>query len=849
MQYEIGRGGYFPATSSTTESQSLTIRGLLRAYQATGVTYYLTLAKTYTTALIKYFFFDTPPPSTGIWPTQWIVNAGDPFPVKGPLHVSGNPSYSGNIENTVYFTNGVANLGTDLATVYNASTPDSSVLWHCVFSGLSTGSKVNIYCFWDAYGYKQTGVNNDHTGTSGFGWGEKIGENTVFAPPDVSKAGQIELMDSGYTGDLHVTHSNFLNTLIPYSANFECWPMWRVLGRGEWNFAGDTIHWILDVFNLLVVLDTGSDNAKWVTAKNAILRMWSKAMEFDTSTYFFQGSSADIGTQWNTFPMVFYFVTIGYTGIQSSDPSIYTDVSRDSAGHVRAYFPTNGDGFNFFIFENDSLFITVPSTSNHFNIGAGAVETSDSTELRFFITTSDNHVYQYLTFLDTGAPHTNLSIPLENFTSLYTYGRDVVSETATGFTLTLNPDSGSSGTGMAGYWPLDTAPTTLNILNNTVSSTDGRLIMTVKCEGDGKGVVHQKYIYGSSSVQAIPTTTGWRQDVWNDSETAHSLTSTITEFQWFCAWWGGATVALEAFSGCPMKSANMSVRKVSIRFLSNRAITIGDGYFTIGSRDSIAYTPGALPFQISNNSIRSGNNFTTSANFQGPFYIGYQNPNPYIALNEAAKARNMMQLIVDSQNHYTSVRSTAGPFTPVYLPSTWDSLMFSHDSTEGFTWEGPDSNTFWGGFQYRPFAAVSEFAYNTIGLSGIDWTTAHTLAMASSLSFITWLDSWLIINSDSTDIPTSFPETSTPLVTYREPHMIAVALQGALWSRKAGINLSLCNRVIDKLYAMLKAYNIVSDGIGMDGAFTPDPDPSNGVFYGYWGGEILTVLSLHAILK
>ena len=31
----------------------------------------------------------------------------------------------------------------------------------------------------------------------------------------------------------------------------------------------------------------------------------------------------------------------------------------------------------------------------------------------------------------------------------------------------------------------------------------------------------------------------------------------------------------------------------------------------------------------------------------------------------------------------------------------------------------------------------------------------------------------------------------------------------------------------------------------MDGSFTPDP--SGGVFYGYWGGEILDALALYLI--
>lgn len=247
---------------------------------------------------------------------------------------------------------------------------------------------------------------------------------------------------------------------------------------------------------------------------------------------------------------------------------------------------------------------------------------------------------------------------------------------------------------------------------------------------------------------------------------------------------------------------------------------------------------GAIPFEFSNKS--SNESILPTAIFQGPYYAGYQNPLPWFFIEDYSAAANMLQFLIDAQTAYQQSTKITGPFAPVYH---YDNSMLREATKNTFTWKGPDPNTLWGGFQYRPFAAVADFWQRCIAAK-----TNHqavTSAEKVSTTFLTWLDIWLTDNPSETCIPSTFREGIHPSSEYQEPHIIALALKGALFCKKAGANPQKVTRVISKLYKMLISCQITMGD--MAGSFSPHAKKH--LFNGFWAGEIMDALALYKLLK
>ncbi len=251
---------------------------------------------------------------------------------------------------------------------------------------------------------------------------------------------------------------------------------------------------------------------------------------------------------------------------------------------------------------------------------------------------------------------------------------------------------------------------------------------------------------------------------------------------------------------------------------------------------------GAIPFEYTN----KGPNLSVlpTAIVRGPYYAGYQNPLPWHYMKDYTAAANMMQFLIDAQAAYTKSTGITGPFAPVYH---YDDSFLGKAVKNSFTWEGPDPNTFWGGFQYRPFSAVADFWQLCVTSKTVN--PAVTNAARVSTTFLGWLDSWLTTHPSDTYVPTVFREKTAPLAPSpksnddKDPHMIALALKGSILCKKAGANPLVVDRVIPRLYAMLMSHQITTGE--MAGAFSHDPNSH--IFKGLWAGEIMDALALYAI--
>lgn len=279
---------------------------------------------------------------------------------------------------------------------------------------------------------------------------------------------------------------------------------------------------------------------------------------------------------------------------------------------------------------------------------------------------------------------------------------------------------------------------------------------------------------------------------------------------------------------------------------------------------NIAYYPGAIPFTA---------NFAGSPpmliDWRGPVYAGYQSPDIWVKTGNSAAAATCAQLLIDAQAAWAAQTGyTAGPFAPVFYFNRDDAVQYGPANT--FGWEGPDPNTKWGGYQYRPLAELGvSFAESTVG------SAVYAKSMQGLNTFLTWLandkwwpsfqlstvDAWAsaINHCAALDLPapsvpmslagppTDFPKTGAE-VNYGEPHMTALILRAAVLhdgklrpNGDASGDISGTDlRIIDKSIMTLDNMWVTS-GV-MAGTFSNDPAAHE--WYGFWHGEILTTLSM-----
>ena len=836
MNYESGRGGYMPNTASTTEGQAMVLRGYLRAYLAEGEAEFKQKALAIADAMLDHYFFgatiDTIPTS-GVWASQWVINGGGTFYTKGPKHPT-DPTFDGMIETNLSFVSGVGNIP-NLAQIYNIH-DGGKVSWWCTQANIVGGTYAQIDHYYDRYGMKF----NAYGVVSG-------------APISVSQAGKVVLSGAyaAYTGVLLSNYSTYTTSGIEYGAPFECWPMWRILEPGEWNFAGDSIHWILDCFDLLKQVDTARA-AKWQVAIDAMLRNWTAGTSF-TGELYMSKRTGEIGKPFNSWPLTFFNYTA--TGGEQQDPSTDCSYYRDSKGFVVFELPYD-TGRPFFSWANECLFFNFVRATDSLKFELGS---SISTTAHVIISDENNVSSQVPMTIPAGTP-TIRTIPLSSFLPCYSWKNMSAGFDGTDYRFSIpqvEEGLAESGAGFGGYWVTPPASITYFMPDLgrfgfpgfytkwvywllRVSDVDGNKIIKVLDSYSGSGTWHTV----TDIATGYPESGGW-----SIYDTPVTLTRPLTNIEFLVDdryYMDAAGYTLvHPFVGAPAPSATGKIKKITLKVDSQASynLKIGDCYLSGAgaTRDPVKYTPGALAFQVSSKSATVAVGKATGAPFQGNFYMGYQSPVPYLFSGDFTAAQTMLTMLSDSQAAYTSILAShgfviGGPFCPTYIQATWDAIIFGAQDTWG--WAGPDPNTFWGGFQFRAFYNVSDYWQRGITQSIADASIAQAGAIA--FQFMTWLDGWLTANPTAIYLPITFTATALPDNNYGDTHIIANAMAGAIFCKLAGADIPTCQRVVERLYFMLLQHQQKSTD--MVGAFSPDP--ATYTFYGYWAGEIMNALSL-----
>jgi hypothetical protein len=175
--------------------------------------------------------------------------------------------------------------------------------------------------------------------------------------------------------------------------------------------------------------------------------------------------------------------------------------------------------------------------------------------------------------------------------------------------------------------------------------------------------------------------------------------------------------------------ANMPVYTFGVQTSADLMHTVTIGRVRQTPPRDVAYYPGAIPF-----TANFQGNPAQLIDWRGPIYMGYQSPYMWLVIGNKAAAVTDVALLSDAQQQWKVQTGIAklGPFAPVFIFDRSDAVQYGTANT--FGWEGPDPNTRWGGYQYRPLPELIEAAANLpVG------DAMRTEAIRVAQNFLKWL--------------------------------------------------------------------------------------------------------------
>lgn len=249
---------------------------------------------------------------------------------------------------------------------------------------------------------------------------------------------------------------------------------------------------------------------------------------------------------------------------------------------------------------------------------------------------------------------------------------------------------------------------------------------------------------------------------------------------------------------------------------------------------SVKYYPGAIPFTA---------NFLGSPaqliDWRGPVYMGYQSPDMWCTIGNQAAAQTCVGMLRDAQTAFVNATGAPkrGPFAPVFYFRRADAVQYGPPDT--FGWEGPDPNTIWAGYQYRPLVELAKATWQL---------TNPSPAVAVVRDFLNYLGDaavWPVGEGPPTDYPDNKPLGER---NYPEPHFAALIMRAVIYLdrhvRPNGAQTGPLNAndsvVLDKCMLLLDSLWQTSGS--MRGTFSWNP--SEHEWYGFHHAEILTTLSV-----
>ena len=793
---EEGRGGYFAPESGTSEGQFLTILGLLEVYKTTKDLKWLSLAEVLAETTLSILFRGMDLPSEEfskdyIFSPHWLFNAtADKFTAEAYY-----------LDKDVEVVNGKCTFNTSYKArkIFSVRSKDSKLLWENPFAEVvGTEYKVKSY----------SAIDNSFT---------------------------LQLENITLTDTVKVVYSDMGGPEIEPNETYEAWPIWRKLKDGEIACAIDSLWWSYDCWKALYEI-TGRVHYGNILKNLKGLIKYACSIE----------NAGDYLT----------------TDLQNPDPFSTAGSYQYQDRWPEAKFSRDE--------KDGAIVITMDKGSGFVQLGRGDIEEQLSkgrtwklrysnnikSKLKVVASTSkaydpEERWYYFFNSDGTGLPR-EISISQEEFIKLNnilfdiyynpqeenTYKSDnssVVLDTITEsngrfyrkVTLTRGEEEDWGGytyLGWAQYEPiLDKEVTTLPCFNYKASGK-----MNVRIQ-DSKGWYWEYPLPESNvfrKIEILNTSFKLSEYQMNTGNAPNFPSGIIKEFL-FDAVSEVAVLELKEVGEFITIPKDKTIYEMLVQTEEERANVLKIYYLRPIPLEGYDYAPWVAPFTLNTiNNLLDG--------WRGTPYVGYQAPWIWQELNEPVGVDTVLTFMRKSQEEYKRITGNSyNFFVQVFIWDRWDSREYGEPNT--FTWNGPDPNTHWGGFQYRAIETVGRTLYNDPSNKKAKLILEDFLNSLNEL----WPD-W------KQPMPTELHEDGRVICGYREPHITALVLRTVIFALLSGnFNEELCNTLIKKC---ILALNVMFNDTPVKDFNKPFVkgtwSTSNGEWYMYWGGEILHSLAL-----
>jgi len=841
----LGRGGYLPPTSGTTEGQATLIRSLLRLRNTTGVsnatkTICLNLALLYGNALLTYFYpVSLPANGSTFYPPHWVINAGGgsgdgSFVTKG-LQV-GKAENFGHFGVSVSFVNGVGtipsgtpNWGEKVGEVFRVHRPAGKLTWKNVYSGLIDETQNLPISYW---------VSNLQLGGVSYRFAPDYQIPGATTPPVTAEAaGKIVLTSTTFTGTAIVVYSSYTGASVAKNGKFDAFPMWRPLNVGESNVAFDSLWWLWDAYDELY---TATGNAQWLRARDCTKFTALASSTIQNDSYLFKRDTSTTepfstpGTQ-----LIAANNTAGAIATRVADGGLLLTVADGPELYPSAELQ------NFVISTGFTALssLTVELASSVAQIMEVALSVSANA-------LDQASIYRYYHPIAAG---------LTSYTALSLLPTQFVKWTTDTLWHSTNSDapvysySGGGGSSVSlreiqSVNGLNKLVTRITFDSGATGFAGGGFVLTGAVANKPPIIYYKstgtiKYrVRDSNAIDwewALPPSTTWTTFTTPFIVPGSTIVpgdGLIQAVELVAVGAGEASVywvgAAPEFLPVPIRCYKHSV--VS-RFDGAHQFKVGTMQSVNSSLNGLKYQPAAVPFTVNTT------NGVVEA-WRGTLLAGYESPSTYLKWGELGLAAQILTCLSDSQAAY-SMQATArgydGPFAPAYLWNLWSENVYGKQ-LDKWGWDAPDPNTEWAQYGYRALDSTAELWF---------MDKQNVLARTIVMRFIGFLDKTYRQNN-SGQPPTNFKPQVAPSILYHDPAAAALIMRSAIHANLAGGNPAQTFRVVKRSWEYLQSQYVAS-GV-MDGSFSKDQptfvvgSTTYNQYFAFWHAEIIEALALLA---
>lgn len=780
---EEGRGGYFAPESGTSEGQFLLILGMLEMYKSTNETKWLTDAESLMEAALTTLYpSDLPTEEFNedyIFSPHWLFNAANSFIAE---------RYYLDKEVTVENGRGTFTCEAPARKIFSARSNESTLLWENPFAEV-VGTEYEIKSY----------------STDG----------NVFT---------FELEDSTINDVIKIVYSDLGGPVIEPNETYEAWPVWRKLKDGEIACAIDSLWWSYSCFKLLSEL-TNRQHYKTILKNLKGLIKFACSIS-NAEDYFSIDKTTDDP-----------FSKVGTYSYQDRTPEAVFS-RHETNGSVVIDIPEGSGSVQFGQGDMNELvgkdrglrFKYKSSNSTKLNLIASTVQGYDES-CRFICALKpkvnemqeidlnwsdfvriDNILFDIVYKPTNESRYTSENSQINLSTSREDSGREYrIIEFVRG----METDGVDEWLGHAQY---QNFYGDLEEIPSVHYASDGKVAVRIK---DADGFYWSKTLDQSTSFKKVRLTrSDFKLADYQENEGAPAtITGPIREFI-FEAVDKNPTLKLKEIGDFINMNDEDSIRELILEYREEEAVNLEIYYLRPIVLDKYQYAPYVAPFTI--NTINH-----KLDDWRGTPYVGYQCPWIWAELDDQAGVNTVLKFMRESQYAYQRITQKEDWFfCQVFIWDRWDSKQYGDPNT--FTWNGPDPNTNWAGFQYRAIETVAKTLY---------MQPLNSSAQTILESFFDSLEKFW--NIEEGLIPTEFNENGEVKSEYKDPHGLALILRSAIFAYLSNVvDKQRCARIIEKsLNALIDIFDNQTTLIGTWSV-------KDGEWYQFHSGEILHSLAL-----